>query len=1017
MRSNATRTGAYLVLAIIVISLLASATMAAPTVRDVSAAPSTVGIYEKYEIRFNVDTVATNPYWPYDTAPNKGVPAGVGVSVDGLFSNDNWATTIVQPGFLYQNFTRGNQLMSTIKKDWLYPQGNLVWLVRFAPTALGNWQFKVRVTDSSGTTTYTSPSNAFTCGPSTNHGFVRVSPKDHRYFETSDGAYLNFLGLSDYTTCTYEMDTLYATYKQNGINLVRPWWQGSQGPVLFGISGQGGVPDWRNLAITADAARPGESFSARIVGNYTVWTCVNVKPSTTYRCTAWVKTVGVTGSGDYGVYLQAFNCTTPDVPLTQMLRGDTDWTQLTAKITTHPNQYALEYLKITMNNTTGGKAYFADVSMREDLGNGQYGPELMNRPNFDAFKYVSQREAYTADYQVECAKRNNVYLKVCLQEKADVVFGCIQPDGTMGPQDDSNVYASDTHASRTYQSYLWRYIIARYGYATSIHSFELCNEGDPFGVSHWSGAGAMAKYFQTNDPNRHCAITSFWHSLPTKEFWSNPTYPDLKYVDWHQYIGQQNGNNLQYYYGWQEPITFSSTCKSAPNSLYINNPTGVETYTMTYPFAITPGHTYTVKCYMKGQNLTATGSQAGSPTWIYPTIRVTFKDGWWASDLFSLYPGAPNTFMGTYDWKAWSGTVTAPATARYMVLTPMAHWAAGEIWFDDITLHDDTTNENLEVPNGNLDANRLDYDTALMTYSIGTQIGVKSSRAVAKPVIRGENGISGNKVNGDTYKGSMFVGENQQLVDDTQGVWYHKFIWGQINPFGVIDMYWWRDNIIKNGLYRHARAYQAFMAGIPLSNGNYADARATTSSPTLRAWGQKDVVSNKAHLWIDNAPYTWKSVVDGTTIPPISGTVTLSGLKSGTYKAEWWDTTTGAITRTDIVTCANGAISLPVQGLVSDTACKIYSAAPDIDLRITTSSTTPTPGQIVTITVEAANSGDIDAANVVLSSRVPVEMDYVAGSAEAQGGIWNSGTGNVSWTVASVAAHATVTRTYRAKVK
>ena len=50
--------------------------------------------------------VATNPYFPYDPSPPPGAPAGVGISVDGLFSPDNWTTVITQPGFLYQDYQR-----------------------------------------------------------------------------------------------------------------------------------------------------------------------------------------------------------------------------------------------------------------------------------------------------------------------------------------------------------------------------------------------------------------------------------------------------------------------------------------------------------------------------------------------------------------------------------------------------------------------------------------------------------------------------------------------------------------------------------------------------------------------------------------------------------------------------------------------------------------------------------------------------------------------------------------------
>ena len=89
------------------------------------------------------------------------------------------------------------------------------------------------------------------------------------------------------------------------------------------------------------------------------------------------------------------------------------------------------------------------------------------------------------------------------------------------------------------------------------------------------------------------------------------------------------------------------------------------------------------------------------------------------------------------------------------------------------------------------------------------------------------------------------------------------------------------------------------MSGIPLSNGHYKDVAATVSNPVIRVLGQKDLVNNRAHLWIDNSKHTWKNVVDGVAIPAVSGTVTVDGLKDGPYKVEWWNTTTGEISRTE----------------------------------------------------------------------------------------------------------------------
>jgi len=308
-------------------------------------------------------------------------------------------------------------------------------------------------------------------------------------------------------------------------------------------------------------------------------------------------------------------------------------------------------------------------------------------------------------------------------------------------------------------------------------------------------------------------------------------------------------------------------------------------------------------------------------------------------------------------------------------------------------------------------------------------------------------------------------------------------IWAHAGPDNPYMFYWWTDNVKKKGLWNYFRAFQGFMSGIPVSNGNYVDALSVTSNSALRAWGQKDLTNNCAHLWIDNTPYTWKAVVDhsfktsditwsstatyaSTSIasdpadtarvykslqnnnknrpltdpawwedrsgdwwtlldmkeknpplpPPVSGTVTVSGFANGVYKCEWWDTSTGVIVSAQDVVCSSGNITLTVSNLVSDVACKIYQAPPNVSARPEVATTEVRPGQTVTITVRYVNSGGSAALNAVVRADLPVGMTYVAGSAEATGGTYDAMTRTISWTLATIPAGAEGTRAFQARV-
>jgi uncharacterized repeat protein (TIGR01451 family) len=151
--------------------------------------------------------------------------------------------------------------------------------------------------------------------------------------------------------------------------------------------------------------------------------------------------------------------------------------------------------------------------------------------------------------------------------------------------------------------------------------------------------------------------------------------------------------------------------------------------------------------------------------------------------------------------------------------------------------------------------------------------------------------------------------------------------------------------------------------------------------------------------------------------PPVTGSVTVTGFRDGDYKVQWWDTTTGQITRTDSVTSVGGSIVLAVQNLASDMACKVYPVAPRIQLTISVPSDQVIPGQAVTVTVNFSNTGDADASNVVVKATVPDQMDYVAGSGEASGGTYVAEDRSVRWTITSLVAGQNGTRAFTATVK
>jgi uncharacterized repeat protein (TIGR01451 family) len=266
-------------------------------------------------------------------------------------------------------------------------------------------------------------------------------------------------------------------------------------------------------------------------------------------------------------------------------------------------------------------------------------------------------------------------------------------------------------------------------------------------------------------------------------------------------------------------------------------------------------------------------------------------------------------------------------------------------------------------------------DVALMVQTESLKWGKKlpDPASVGKPVIRGETSLGDN---------------SSPILQDTQGVWLHNFIWAQINAGGLYDSSWWQNGY--KHIYNRAdgldfrplfKPYYNFVSTIPLNNGHYDDAQAQVTHPDLRAWGQKDVVHGKAHLWIQNKQHTWRNVVDGVPINPIAGTVTVPNMRRGPYTVEWWDTTTGTVIKTEEVDSDPALVLTLPHALVDDLAVKINWAGPDLSLSSkSVNRVAARHGDTLTYTITLINTGP-EGESVVLTDSIPPGTSYVAGSA------------------------------------
>ncbi|MEN6532442.1 MAG: hypothetical protein ABFD89_02195 [Bryobacteraceae bacterium] len=559
------------------------------------SAPSQVAAYERFEITFDVtNTVAGNYQFPYDPSPPPGVDPHDetyrGISVDAVFTQDDWKTVYRQPAFFYQQYLDGGMKPGPDGQPqrWLYPAGAGEWKVRFTPHVAGSWKFRLTARDASGTTD--TPPRSFNVAVGTKSGFLRVSRKDPRYFEFDNGNVFLSPGLQatqQVQDSPSNTTAEFAELQKNHISLLRIWISNMYGSAWLRWRGRRNIHDGylprAGILPVHDSVRSRDLMALSVKYPEDWFDCCYsdagaaqaVKPDTTYLISVRYRAEGITGPRvqafpGYGLVAKilgrgATSCSEPGSGEVVTTYGGNapDWVTIQGMWYSESNDY-LPNLGIGLENVTEGRALVTSISVREVFPNGQLGPEVSEEPSMEYELYFPDRALRAMDEYVELAEKHGVFLKVVLMEKNDLIYYKLDDNGTfvIGRQDNEDGFyglGRGLNKTRWLQRAWWRYVTARWGYSTSIHSWELVNEGDPFSTKHWELADEFGKFMHCEvfgvsvkpgdsaqcpcqHPNRHMVTTSFWHSFPGYSrrtgtgFWGNPKYPNLDYADVHAYI-------------------------------------------------------------------------------------------------------------------------------------------------------------------------------------------------------------------------------------------------------------------------------------------------------------------------------------------------------------------------------------------------------------------------------------------------------------------------------------------------
>ena len=476
--------------------------------------------YEQFEFTPAITTAATNPYFPYDTAPPSGVNPGVGATVDALYLAPGATDWLVTPCFWYQPVEEF--------EGALLPAGEAGWRCRFTPGVVGRWSYKVRVTDATGTRE--TPASTFDCVVSDRPGFPQVSQEDPRFFEFTDGTpfltpLINlevgnpFNGLEQARSSLASLGAIrFVRWFPTGEGAnyeVIPWGDDIRSSWGFG-------PD----AVQEDDTDAGERFSFRPYyysaqslplppGNYTLSLRAHVTGEQVLRAE-------VEGLGSLDI------CSTANRQHSDCDYRADEWQSYTLDVVnpaTAKVRVAVRGLYVSddapspYDQVREGTRRVSSIQLRQDGG-----PNLLIRGNPNTHLYVDARNAALLDEILRLSAELGIYHKLTVFHKNDPILN------SFGPQAEYNGSFYSDPAAVWYERAYTRYFLARWGSSPALHSLELANENHLTDESYeagWSFAGIVRQ----TAPRPLLVSNSFWG------YWVGSFFADprLDYGDQHWY--------------------------------------------------------------------------------------------------------------------------------------------------------------------------------------------------------------------------------------------------------------------------------------------------------------------------------------------------------------------------------------------------------------------------------------------------------------------------------------------------
>ncbi len=911
----------------------------APRVGSVHAGSDrrTVGRFEKLELTFDVVTGATNLQIPYDPRPaawtgnlNTKEDATQGVSVDALLlppGQKDWSEALTHPCFLYRPY-RSTPLPAGFfnNTETLVATGPDVWMLRFAPTRIGAWQVRIRVTDAGGqSVTPAAEAFLFFCASSERRGFLRVSPTDGRYFAFDNGSPCDLIGQNIFPKDWAEMKGAVDSISATGARAFLRLWIGSR-------SGQEIVGGWSNSTAgrylsyfgTGSGLTGADTHSGRyafdLPGDGGLDSAeLSLKPDTAYTFSFWAKLKDPNGTPAAVRVVTQDSYTYANTQNYSILVEGPVWERHAFALPAHDPQNGTDYRgAFKIEGKGDGHVLIDDVQVTEDAT----GLDVYEVGDFERHVQYNLKQSWLLDEFLDYADARGHCVRLTCLENDEDMFCDVGSDALPSPHSPANFYSNSTDPDadtpvRRWHQYYARYLAARWGYSTAVAQYEFCNESDfGSGAGSWAAARNFARAIHSYQAHgRRLCSTSFYQnsggSSYNAVFWDDPANTDMDYADVHTYPAE----GVAYLPGGSGFVRLETGGPGGLGRLHIDDATragqsqvlevpmdrlrGAGTWKIEYD--VRADASARMNWFNRGPDMGFFSNNDGTIN----NVNIPGSDGG---------PTAPALPPGL-DWQHRVGTfrVADGDYRQARLVVNCATLSGGSVDYAGIRVTAPTGRTWAYYP---FNEPRTDQDTAAFAQYLGlAYTSYSGDPSIGKPLTIGETDLV------------TPTGYDTGIQSDTDGVYMRQFCWAHLNPSGCSVFLYTNAGgwAMGHGFYKYAAAYQRFLQGVPFDSGGYRHIEAGVSDPRLIVIGQKDVRSGSAHFYAYNRDANWRNMTFAPAgVTPIeAATVTVPGLKAGTYRVETWDTSEGKVVHSRLVLARGGLLEIPLGTLTTDVAVKV----------------------------------------------------------------------------------------------